>query len=328
MQTVELPGTSRRTSRLGFGCSSIMGALNRRDSLRTLDWAFDAGIRHFDVAPMYGYGEAESCLGEFLQRHRGEVTVTTKFGIPPERRSGWKQLARSLGRPILKAAPGLKARVQGAASAVASAAPARNLSAGIARQSLEESLRKLRVDRIDVFLLHDAALDEVSGNDALLHMVEQGRADGKIGVYGVGTERKHAEAILRDAPAFAPVVQREWSVFDPLDQDAAFHITHRALAANRRRLQAYLESVPDVAAEWSSSAGVDLRRPEELSALMMRAAFWATPAGVVLFSSKSEAHIRSNAQLAMGRSEDMQAEALYRLVQRDLHRIPALRGSA
>ena len=39
-------------------------------SLRLLEAAYDAGIRHFDVAPMYGYGEAESCLGEFRARHQ------------------------------------------------------------------------------------------------------------------------------------------------------------------------------------------------------------------------------------------------------------------
>ena len=60
-----------------------MGSISRRESLRLLEAAFDAGIRHFDVAPMYGYGEAEGCLGEFLQRHRADVTVTTKYGIPP-----------------------------------------------------------------------------------------------------------------------------------------------------------------------------------------------------------------------------------------------------
>ena len=56
--------------------------LNRRQSLALLESAFEAGIRHFDTAPMYGYGEAESCLWEFLSKHPGEMTVTTKFGIP------------------------------------------------------------------------------------------------------------------------------------------------------------------------------------------------------------------------------------------------------
>ena len=78
MEQINLGTSGRTTTRLGFGCGSIMGAMSGRDSLALLEAAYDAGIRHFDVAPRYGYGEAESCLGEFLQRHRGQVTVTTK----------------------------------------------------------------------------------------------------------------------------------------------------------------------------------------------------------------------------------------------------------
>ena len=327
MQRVELPGTGIKTSRLGFGCSSMMGALNRRDSLRTLEWAFNAGIRHFDVAPMYGYGEAEACLGEFLALHAGEVTVTTKFGIPPEQRSGWKEMARSVARPLLKAAPALKARARRAADAVAAVPPAGDLSASTALRSLERSLQKLRVERIDLFLLHDTTPDEVRGNDTLLVMLERSKAAGKIGAFGVGTDRGHADAILRDAPLFAPVVQREWSVFDPLDVDSGFHIAHRALSANQRRLGAYLGNTPDSAAEWSDVLRMDPREPGALSALMMRAALWANLAGIVLFSSKSEQHIQANAELASEGGTDVQAEAFYRLVQRELSRIPALEGS-
>ncbi len=98
----------KTTTRLGFGCSSLMGALGRKESLAMLEAAFDAGIRHFDVAPMYGFGQAESCLGQFLGRHRAEVTVTTKYGIPPAKNQGWIAAARAASRPVIKAIPGLK----------------------------------------------------------------------------------------------------------------------------------------------------------------------------------------------------------------------------
>ncbi len=83
MEMIRLPVTGRQTTQLGLGCGSVMGVLGWADSTRLLETAFHAGIRHFDVAPAYGYGEAERCLGAFLARHPGEVTVTTKFGIPP-----------------------------------------------------------------------------------------------------------------------------------------------------------------------------------------------------------------------------------------------------
>ena len=104
-------GHGRTTTRLGFGCSSLMGAMGRRASLAILEAAYDAGIRHFDVAPMYGYGEAESCLGEFLQRHRNQVTVTTKYGIPPGKKSSLIYAARRVAGPIIKTLPNLKHRL-------------------------------------------------------------------------------------------------------------------------------------------------------------------------------------------------------------------------
>ena len=63
METIDLGRTGRRTTRLGFGCSSLMGAMGRKESVAMLEAAFDAGVRHFDVAPMYGFGQAESCVG-------------------------------------------------------------------------------------------------------------------------------------------------------------------------------------------------------------------------------------------------------------------------
>jgi D-threo-aldose 1-dehydrogenase len=108
MQTISLGPTGRTTTRLGFGCSSILGVLNRRQSLALLESAFEAGIRHFDTAPMYGYGEAESCLGEFLSKHPGEMTVTTKFGIPSRKSRGVMQLARGAVTPLVQRFPALK----------------------------------------------------------------------------------------------------------------------------------------------------------------------------------------------------------------------------
>src|ERR1035441_2411463 len=114
MDRIELGATGRTTTRLGFGCSSLMGAMGRRESSAMLEAAFDAGIRHFDVAPMYGFGQAEGCLGEFLGRHRGEVTVTTKYGIPPVRSQGWMGLARRAAGA--RRGGGLPGGVPGAAS--------------------------------------------------------------------------------------------------------------------------------------------------------------------------------------------------------------------
>ncbi|MEK6399095.1 MAG: aldo/keto reductase, partial [Terriglobus sp.] len=274
-------------------------------------------------APSYGYGEAEACLGEFLARHKGEVTVTTKFGIPPAKNPGLVATARRLIVPIIKAVPGLKARAQRAAKAVSGGPRApRDLSPAKAVASLEKSLRDLRVECIDLFLLHDANAAEVR-TPGLLEFLEQAKADGKIGAFGIGTDREHVDTISVESPAFANVIQCEWSVFDPVPTGAAFRIHHRSLGANFRTLQHWLSASPEKAKEWSAATGADLNDNAVLSELMMRAALQSNPSGMVLFSSKSRKHIQENAELAAASPRDTAARCLYDLVQSSVAAIRA-----
>src|SRR5215471_17656300 len=95
--------TGRRTTRLGFGCA-FSRSVSKSDAARCLDAAFDAGIRHFDVAPSYADGAAEGYLGNFLKRHNARMTVTTKYGIlAPVMRPFYVKVARIVLGPILRA---------------------------------------------------------------------------------------------------------------------------------------------------------------------------------------------------------------------------------
>ena len=67
MQNIELGNSGLRAPQVGFGCSALLGRTGRTESLRALAAAWDEGIRFFDIARSYGYGEAEALLGEFLQ---------------------------------------------------------------------------------------------------------------------------------------------------------------------------------------------------------------------------------------------------------------------
>lgn len=84
-------------AKLGFGTSQLMGRVGRKQSLRLMEVAFDAGIRHFDTAPLYGLGAAEAMVGEFARKRRAEITITSKFGdAPPPDLHGlvWPRWAR------------------------------------------------------------------------------------------------------------------------------------------------------------------------------------------------------------------------------------------
>lgn len=318
MQTIEMGTTGTRTTRLGFGCSSLMGAMGRRESLAMLDAAYDAGIRHFDVAPLYGYGEAESCLGEFLASHRADVTVTTKFGIAPPKRQGMLSIARSFARPVLRMMPGLKkGMLQVASKTVATSAERPRFTAEEARASLERSLHELKVERIDVWLLHEATVEDLI-DDGLLRLLENAVAAGKIGTFGVGSERARAEALMSKRPEYCRVVQCEWSVRDlPIRKTSSFRMHHRALTENFRALHSAIASDRGRAARWSNEVGADLSESEVLAALMLKAALQQNPNSVILFSSKSPAHIQKNVRTAEDGTLAEPARGFYTLVQRE-----------
>ncbi len=191
LEKIALPGSGRETTRLGFGGSGLMGGLSERESLLLLETAFDAGIRHFDVAPAYGHGQAERCVGKFLRGKKDQVTVTTKYGILPPSRAGLLEIARSVLRPALRRLPAVRKGVAQAAAGLRSKA---SFSVEEARRSLERSRRELEIDRIDVWLLHEVTASDLDGSD-LLPFLQEMQQQGLIGIYGVGTERKQLDTV-------------------------------------------------------------------------------------------------------------------------------------
>jgi aryl-alcohol dehydrogenase-like predicted oxidoreductase len=131
METRVFGRTGMRLSVLGFGCGAVGGLMvrgNPLDQERTIARAIAAGVNYFDTAVQYGDGESEKNLGRILQRLKpANVAVGTKVRLP----SG------DFGR---------------IAEAVA--------------ESLEGSLARLCLDRVDIFHLHNA-ITEAGGGKAL-----------------------------------------------------------------------------------------------------------------------------------------------------------------
>ena len=326
MERLELAGTSRTTSQLGYGCSSLMGALGRKESLTLLEAAYDAGIRHYDVAPMYGFGAAEACLGEFLGRHRNDVTVTTKYGIIPAKNQSLLAVARKLAGPVVKRIPALKSRLSRAAASVTAPAERASFTADKARESLERSLASLRTDRIDVWLLHDVEASELT-DEGLLRFLEDSVAQGKLGAFGVGTDREKLPALLEEQPAYCGVLQYEWSVLDqPVGNTSAFRMHHRSLTDKFRQLHAAMTADSGTCKAWSDAVGDDLTDRETLAKLMLKAARVENPSSIILFSSKNAGHIQNNVRVAGDATLVEPARQLYALVQRE--GVPGQRGSA
>ncbi len=176
------PGTTRiarglALGPLGLGAANVGNlyrAMTDDEAWQVLQAAWDAGIRYFDTAPHYGLGLSERRLGAFLAgKPRAEYVVSTKVGR------------------LLRPSPETADLLDDANQVAVPAATRRvwDFSADGVRRSLDESLERLGLDRVDVLYLHDpeeydlhAAL--ASGLDALAAL----RAEGLVTAIGVGSK--------------------------------------------------------------------------------------------------------------------------------------------
>ncbi len=170
---------NRKVGAIGFGTMSfggIFGATDEATSLACLDAAADAGISHFDTANIYGMGVSERILGKWGRR---DIHLATKCGI-----------------------------VTGPPRAVRNDEP-------YIRQCLEESLRRLKREHVELYYIHrrqpEIPVEDLAGTMAKLVQ------EGKIGGYGLS---EIAPSTLRRAHAEHPVaaVQSEFSLWTRLPQ--------------------------------------------------------------------------------------------------------------
>ncbi|WP_116998276.1 aldo/keto reductase [Desertimonas flava] len=147
---------------LGFGCGSMLGRVGRADSLRAMGQAWDHGVTVFDVAPSYGFGEAEALLGTFLSGRREQALVVTKFGQAPRPAAHRLTAFKPAVRALLRLVP----RARSAVRRVAASHSPPAFAASLVRPSVEASLRALRADYIDVLLLHGPTPEAIE-DDAL-----------------------------------------------------------------------------------------------------------------------------------------------------------------
>ena len=176
--------TLSQIPRIGLGCMGMSEFYGKRDdqaSMRTLVAAFDKGYRHFDTADMYGEGHNEELLGAFVRTlgsYRDQILIATKAGI-----------RRDLAGP---APIGIDS------------------SPDYVRQACEKSLRRLRVERIDLYYLHRRD-PKVPIEDTLGAMKDL-MIEGKIAAIGLG--EVSAQTLRRAAKVVSiSALQSEYSLW-------------------------------------------------------------------------------------------------------------------
>lgn len=173
-------GSNLSVSAIGLGCmgmSEFYGPRDDTESLAVLDRAVELGVDFFDTADTYGPHHNEELIGQFLASHRPKVRIATKFGIV--RTPG--DYRRTIDN-----------------------------SAGYIRSACEGSLRRLGVERIDLYYVH--RIDKGRPIEETMEDLAALRREGKID--GIGLCEVSA-ATLRRAHAVHPVtaVQTEYSLW-------------------------------------------------------------------------------------------------------------------
>jgi D-threo-aldose 1-dehydrogenase len=196
------------TSRLGFGTSRLHYLSTRSERQRLLAAAFDMGFSHFDTAPSYGDGLAEIELGTFVSKRRDRIILATKFGIPPN---------KLISVPVLGSAVRAARSVCRRAGLWADSRPLFTTE-GI-RRSLEQSLRRLSTDYVDILLLHEPSLCRLQTLDAVHHELVTLQTSGLVRAFGLAGSFGPVCAILEVEASLGGVIQtseREWRLPAPV----------------------------------------------------------------------------------------------------------------
>jgi D-threo-aldose 1-dehydrogenase len=164
----------------GFGVAPLANLGREVDedvAMAALDAAWEAGVRYFDTAPHYGLGLGERRLGVFLAtKPRDEFILSTK-----------------VGRLLVDGLDGTRLDTEGFAVS-STLTRRRDYSADGVRRSLDESLDRMGLDRIDVVFVHDPDEYHTEALDGALPALDAMRRDGTIVSFGAGMNQTAALA--------------------------------------------------------------------------------------------------------------------------------------
>ncbi|MGD9803924.1 MAG: aldo/keto reductase [Hyphomicrobiaceae bacterium] len=124
MQKRKFGRTGLDVSLLTFGCGAVGGLMTKgdpADQMRAVKRALEIGINFFDTAPLYGNGASETNVGRIFRELKPDVVLGTKVNVPPDQRS--------------------------------------NIAAAI-NQSIDDSLRRLQREQVDILQLHNSISPE------------------------------------------------------------------------------------------------------------------------------------------------------------------------
>jgi len=147
--------TGINVSEIGFGTwglgGNAYGPIDDRVSIQALQTAFDHGVTFFDTSDLYGDGRSEEVLGQALHDVRESVVICTKVGLLPH--TGFS-MPSDFSPPYI-------------------------------RKKIQDSLRRLKTDYVDLYLLHSPTMDILAKHPETLEVMAELQKAGLIRSYGV-----------------------------------------------------------------------------------------------------------------------------------------------
>ncbi|MDH6115417.1 D-threo-aldose 1-dehydrogenase [Kitasatospora sp. MAP12-15] len=187
---------------LAFGAAAIgnlFTPVGDAQAQEAVDAAWQVGIRYFDTAPHYGLGLSEHRLGEALRgRPRSEYVLSTKVGriLDPAPGAGGDDLANGFAVP-------------------ATHRRRWDFSADGVRRSIEESLNRLDLDRIDIAYLHDPDDHAERALTEAYPELERMRGEGLLGAIGIGMNQAELPArFVRETDIDVVLLAGRYSLLD------------------------------------------------------------------------------------------------------------------
>ena len=196
MEHRTLGRTGLRVSVVGLGTmvhAGHFGAMKDEESLGAIEAALELGVNFIDTSDAYGAGYSESLLGRALKGKRDRVILATKGGnvmTGPNR-----------GK--------------------------RNFAADYIGRVMEESLKRLQTDHLDLYQLHNPDVEAIRSGE-VWELLEKRKKEGKIRFYGVSIN-KMEEGIVAVRDGRSDTIQIEYNL---LDQEAAREVFPLAQKAN------------------------------------------------------------------------------------------------
>ena len=192
-----LPNTDVTVSEVGFGLwttsTGWWGEKTDDEAMALMREALDLGITTFDAADTYGNGRSEEQLAKAFSARRGDVVYATKFGYDFYHHAGERKGQNEIEQ---------------------------DFSPKFVRYALEQSLRRLDTDYIDVYQMHNARMEQVN-DGTLIALLQDLRKEGKIRTWGIalGPAIGWLWEGIEAARINAPVVQMIWNMLEQFPGD-------------------------------------------------------------------------------------------------------------